>query len=137
MGEYCIRLEKAYSHELADELHRSDLDSPFMDTQWNGNYELLIIKCGADNAGFCVVALNGLPEVAKFFICPKFRMANLSVTAALQVFSYIESQYGADYSLQVLSQGPFVDRAWRFWVKAVAGRTAVQSGSNILIGNWE
>jgi predicted acetyltransferase len=108
-----------------------------MDTKWSGIYELLIIKCGADDVGFCVVAHNGYPEVAKFFICPKFRITGLSVTAAQQVFSHIESQHGAIYSLQVLEQGPFVDRAWRFWAKVVAKRTAVQSGSNILIGNWE
>ena len=134
MEEQRIHLDLTHGHEKADKLNESDPKDRFDDTKWSGCYELHIIKRGADQIGFCVIALNGRPEVAKFFICPLFRKSGFAVAAAHSVFSYIERTHGTIYSLQVRQNN---DRAWSFWSKAVVGRKATQSGSNILIGDWE
>lgn len=92
---------------------------------------------GTDDIGFCVIALNRPPEVAKFFIQPNFRRSGLGIVVARDVFSYIERVHSETYSLQVLEQGAHVDRAWSFWSKALKGRVARQSRTNILIGAWD
>lgn len=141
MDAYAVYLEPAGDHELADQLNAKDSICKFDDTHWPGNYELHIIKLKqvkkVDVAvGFCLIALNGTPEVAKFFICPDFRKRGVSVAAAQQVFKYIEETHGATYSLQIRDKVPFQELIWRFWCKALVGRKATQSGLNFLVGDW-
>lgn len=141
MDAHAISLELASDHQLADELNATDPVCKFDDTRWPGKYELHIIKLKQDRQvdvamGFCLIALQGTPEVAKFFICPEFRRRGLSVAAARRVFEYIENTHGYTYSLQIRDKVSCQELIWRFWCKALEGREATQSGLNFLLGDW-